>query len=465
LMKIPKVQSFARLVLGYFLLLSSMYMVLIFYVHFGIVHNIVSHNIKEKHDMLVYFKNSIIEEEQKNPQFDLNAYITQENRLFNRLKLDFVTRDRIEIRSADHKKIMRVALPDRDGRTAVAIKINLKQTSGYLVLYSAELNRINAGARNLTIFILATVLPSLLVGFFIFRRVYRRSSHLVGAVERISRGDYHTRVGLSGNDEYTLIGQAFNDMAASIEKSTEKLKAIDEQRRKFIADISHELATPLTSIQGFVETLQMQELKLSIAEQQGYLKIVWEETERLSYLVKDLLELARIDAGTMTLMRDRIICEQFLLEFAKRNSLRLKEKQVELQWIVEPGLWIYADYRRLEQIFQNLLDNALKHSEQLHQVTVTFSETPEYSRVSFTDDGSGIPSQHLERVFDSFYKVVKRPEQSSSFNSNGLGLSIVKRLVELHGGTIQVESQLGVGTTFVLIFPKTNPEDHFAERN
>jgi signal transduction histidine kinase len=452
LMKIPKMQSYARLVFGFFILLSSVYAIQLFYVHFGVMRNIVPHNVKEKHDMLVYIKNSIIEDEKQNPHFDLNKYIAQQNRSFSRLNLDFVTRDQIEIKDPKQKSVLRVTLPDRNDRTAVAIRINLQHTSGYLVLYSAELNRINAGARTLTIFMLATVIPSLLVGFFIFRRVYRRSAQLVTAVEKISQGDYQTRTNIPGNDEFSLIGRAFNGMAASIEKSTEELKAVDEQRRKFIADISHELATPLTSIQGFVETLQMEDLKLSVAEQQEYLKIVWGETERLSYLVKDLLELARIDAGTITLIRDPIICEQFLIEFAKRNSLKLKEKKVRLKWESEPDQLIYADYRRLEQIFQNLLDNAIKHSDQLHQVTVIFSKTTDATQIVFQDDGSGIPAEHLERVFDSFYKVVNRPNQNSS--SNGLGLSIVKRMVELHGGTIRVESQVGVGTTFVMVFPK-----------
>jgi signal transduction histidine kinase len=451
-MKIPKMQSYTRVVFGFFILLSSVYAIQLFYVHFGMMHNIATHNLKEKHDMLIYMKNTITKEEQQNPQFNLTKYITEQNRHFSRLNLGFVTKDEIEIKGPKQKSVLQVTLPDRNDRSAVAIRIKLQQTSGYLVLYSAELRRINAGARALTLFMLATVLPSLLVGFFIFQRAYRRSSQLVTAVDKISQGDYQTRTNVPGNDEFSLIGRAFNDMAASIEKSTAELKAVDAQRRKFIADISHELATPLTSIQGFVETLQMEDLKLSATEQKEYLKIVWGETERLSYLVKDLLELARIDAGTITLIRDPIICEQFLIEFVKRNSLKLKEKDVLFEWQSKPDQLIYADYRRLEQVFQNLLDNAIKHSDQLHQVTVTFNETPEKTQIVFRDDGSGIPAEHLDRVFDSFYKVVNRPDHNSS--SNGLGLSIVKRMVELHGGTIRVESQVGVGTTFVMEFPK-----------
>ncbi|MGE5581130.1 MAG: sensor histidine kinase [Bacillota bacterium] len=453
-MKIPKMRSYFRLFLGFFILLASFNIIQFLFLRLLVIQN-VPYYLKERHDVLLNIKNNILEEAKRDPHFDLEAYIAHQNKTYNRLKLDFVTKNKVEIQKVyhNHNFLLRVTLPERQNRPASAIRLQLPRASGYLVLYHAtEYNRLNNGSVALAAFMLISIVLSLIAGFFMFQKIYWRSTQLVTAVEKISKGDYSVRTNISGNDEFGLLGKAFNDMAASIEKATQELKAIDQQRRRFVADISHELATPLTSIQGFVETLQMEELHLSPAKQQEYLKIVWEETERLSYLVKDLLELARIDAGTISLSYDRIDCQQFLKEFAKRNSLKLKGKQVELLWDAEPGQLIYADYRRLEQIFQNLLDNSLKHSDKLHKVEIIFGETERKTKILFRDDGSGIAEQHLARIFDSFYKVVNRPDQNSS--SNGLGLSIVKRMVELHGGTITVESRINKGTTFIIEFPK-----------
>ena len=303
--------------------------------------------------------------------------------------------------------------------------------------------------RMLSGFMQVALVPSLIFGFFIFRWLYRRSSTLLEAVKQLSHGQYQTRVVLRGNDEFASIGMALNEMAASIEKFTDELKAIDQQRRQFIVDVSHELSTPLTSIKGYLETLQMTELQLSETEQRSYLQIAAQETDRLSLFVKELLDLARFDAGTITLERDRIDCGQFLEQFHKRNTLLLKEKGLRLEYRTQTGQFIYADYRRLEQIIQNLFNNSLQHSKGLTEISIACSETDGWSIIRFSDDGCGIPAEDQPRIFERFYRAKNRSRESG----NGLGLAIVKKLVELHGGNITVESGPVSGVTFNLTFP------------
>jgi signal transduction histidine kinase len=456
-MKTPKIHSYIRLVAGFFLLLATFFIVQSLVLHFSISRNFIPLYFRERHDVVRHIKEEILREAERDPHFVLKDYIARHNARYTRIKLEFVPRDHLQKKNGRTFILKTPGAPPRELLRAVSL--NYKGADGYLILYSNRFQALSATLNGLSIFMVITLLPSLIIGFFIFRKIYRKSSILVEAVEKVSQGDYSVRVNLSGNDEYSQIGQAFNKMAASIAKSTRELTEMDLQRRRFIADISHELATPLTSLKGYVETMRMEELKLTNKEQQQYLGIVWDETERLSLLVKDLLELARMDAGTIRLEQDRIDCREFMKSFANRNALQLKQKGVSLEWQAGPRQLIYADYRRLEQIMQNLLDNALKHSTGLMKVSVNFSGNAQQTVITLYDDGNGIPSEHLTRIFERFYKVNGElivSDLKQYGGDSGLGLSIVKGLVELHGGKIKVESNVGQGTTFIMEFPAQN---------
>lgn len=453
MLKMPKIRSYIRLVSGFFIVFSVFFIMQSLMLHFRIVRNIIPFYFREKQDMVQHIKNELIQDIERDPSFDINKYITKHNARFNRLQLGFISGNKL-----DHQKNkLLLEINQNSNRDLIsAVPMNIKGIHGYLILYSDRFRSLSLTVNILTLFMVITLLPALLIGFMIFRMIYRKSTLLVAAVEKVSQGDYSIRVNLNGNDEFSQIGRAFNKMAASIEKSTCELREMDSQRRKFIADISHELATPLTSLKGYVETLRMEELKLSNEEQQQYLGIVWDEAERLSFLVKDLLELGRMDAGTIMIECDRVDCQEFMKSFYQRNMLQLKLKGVNLEWVLKSGQSIWADYHRLEQIMQNLLDNALKHSAKLSEVLVTFEENTQNTVISFSDNGNGIPTEHLQRIFERFYKV-NGELVANSFTGNGgdsgLGLSIVKGLVELHGGKIEVLSNIGQGTKFLIEFP------------
>jgi signal transduction histidine kinase len=466
LMKILKVRSYIRLVLVFYIIFAVFFIIQSVVLHFGITRNIMPFYFGEKKEMALHIKHEIILEASRNPNFDLEKYIAKQNRGFSRLKLGFISKshqtpekNRFSIRYQYKAYPPGGALPGPPpgmmGSVPLVLNTRGRNYNGYLILFSNRFQALNNRTNIFFGFMLATLLPPLIFGFFISRNAYRKSSILVEAVEKVSRGDYQTRVTLTGDDEYSQIAKAFNKMASSIETNTQKLKDMDQQRRQFIADISHELATPLTAIKGYVETLRMEDFNSSEAEQRQYLGIVWDETERLSLLVKDLLEQARMDAGTMTLEPAWIDCEEFLKVFSNRNSLVLKKKGVVLEWQVETGQFIYADYRRLEQILQNLLENALRYSKGITKVFIALNENNENTILTIGDDGAGISPEHLGRIFERFYKAPFvsgfLPENSGS--ASGLGLSIVKGLVELHGGKITVSNIEGK-TIFTLEFPR-----------
>lgn len=450
-MKIPKAHSYLWLVAGFFLIFAAFFITQSIILRFGIVNRMMPSYNWEKREMAGHIREEILHEAKQDPRFNLDDYIARQNKKFFRLKLEFIRENHQPFPKG---RILIIPPPPPKNRRPMmeAVPLSVAGERGYLVLYSNRFRRYNGTLNLLSSIMLFALLPALVIGFFMFRKGYRKSSLLLEAVEQVSQGNYQTRVDLSGDDEYGLIGQAFNKMAASIEKSTRELKAMDQQRRQFIADISHELATPLTSIKGYVETLQMEELHLTQAEQAEYLGIVKQETERLNFLVKDLLELARMDAGTINLEPESIDCSEFLKAFINRNALRIRDSGVRIDWETAPGQLIYADYRRLEQILQNLLDNALKHTAQVRQVMIRFQETPEITQIRFSDDGCGIAPEHLSRIFDRFYRVSHLPKENNG--TCGLGLAIVKGLVELHRGTITVQSSLERGTTFELEFPR-----------
>ncbi|HEX3044847.1 MAG TPA: HAMP domain-containing sensor histidine kinase, partial [Bacillota bacterium] len=400
-MPAPKIRSYIRLVTIFFLLFALFFTAQPIIFYFGFARHIIPFYNREKQEMALHIKEEILREAAENPNFSLAKFIQKYNMQFKRLNLQFVPG--LPKFSANHKTQGSQIFKRRPGNIE-AIPLQLKQESGYLVLTSGKFSRLNAGLNFLIAFMFFTVLPSFIIGFLIFRKMNRRSEVLVNAVRRVSQGDYSTRVTLPGNDEFSQIGRAFNEMTASVEQYTRELKTMDLQRRQFIADISHELSTPLTSIKGYVETLQMEELGLSGAEQQQYLQIVQTEADRLAFLVKGLLELARMDAGTIKLEREEIDCREFGAGFIRRNQLPLKKGGLTLTWDAAPGQLIYADFRRLEQILQNLLDNALKHSAGLDKVEVQFTEDGRQSVIQFSDNGSGIAPEHLNRVFERFYR-------------------------------------------------------------
>ena len=271
------------------------------------------------------------------------------------------------------------------------------------------------------------------------RRIARPLDDLVDASNKVADGDYTVRVEEKGPPEIYSLMQGFNSMA-------ERLQMHDQQRRNMLADLSHELRTPITVIQGNVEGI----LDGLYPADSARLKSILEETQILARLVDDLRTLALAESGALRLKREPTNLAELVREAVAGFESQIQEKELRVQMSLDEGEEANVDPQRVREVLNNLLSNALRYSPRGGEVEVRLTEAgtgPErQSTVSIQDQGPGIEPELLSHVFDRFYK-------SSDSGGMGLGLSIAKYLVEAHGGNIWVDSEMGSGTKISFTLP------------
>ena len=228
---------------------------------------------------------------------------------------------------------------------------------------------------------------------------------------------------------------------------TERLELV---RQEFLSNVSHELRTPLTSIMAFVETLESG-AKEDPESCQRFLSIIRKNASRMHMLIDDILELTAIEGGAIQLQPAPVDLHALVNEVGASLTNQAQARNITLENNVAAGVLVYADSRRLEQMLTNLVDNGIKFGHENGSVSIAHQSGPR-DQISVTDNGDGIPAQHLERLFERFYRVDRA--RSREMGGTGLGLAIVKHLALLHGGEITVESELGKGSTFTMHLPK-----------
>ena len=229
---------------------------------------------------------------------------------------------------------------------------------------------------------------------------------------------------------------------------TERLELV---RQEFLSNVSHELRTPLTAIMAFVETLESG-AREDPESCQRFLSIIRKNASRMHGLIDDILELTTIEGGNVQLRAAPVDLHALVDDVYASLATRADAQSIKLRNEVAPGTLVYADARRLEQMLTNLVDNGIKFTRANSTVTVSH-EAGTRDRILVSDNGDGIPAQHLERLFERFYRVDRA--RSREMGGTGLGLAIVKHLALLHGGEITVQSELGKGSTFTIHLPKT----------
>jgi signal transduction histidine kinase len=288
------------------------------------------------------------------------------------------------------------------------------------------------------------------MAFFIFRPTQRRLQNLQRTAAAIGSGETSARAAEQGGDEVAALAQAFNQMAADLDARVRELRESDRARRQLLADVSHELMTPLTAMRGYLETLGMPQAVRDQADRDRYLQIVMDETLRLESIIGDLLELARLEGGGTKLELEDVPVEELFARAADRHGAALRDKDITLDTHIASGAeTVHGDGRRLEQALQNLVANAVRHTPRGGRISLAADPARaadgSQPRVKLTvrDTGPGIAPEHLPLIFDRFYKADASREHQAA--GSGLGLSIVKAIVERHGGTIAASS--GAGTT------------------
>jgi signal transduction histidine kinase len=299
------------------------------------------------------------------------------------------------------------------------------------------------------------VLGATLAALLIFGPTRRRLRAVENAAQRLGGGDLSARAPERGGDEVAAVATAFNSMADDLSARAAALAASDRARRQLLADVSHELTTPLTALRGYLETLRMAELNLDEATRERYLGIMSDETGRLERIIGDLLELARLEGGGGSITFQEVPVVELFERVLARHERASQAARVRMTTSIAPGAeTLMGDQDRLEQVLQNLAANALRYSPAGSTIALDARPSADGIVLTVSDAGSGIPAEHLPHIFDRFYKVegsrAVQPTEAWT-NGSGLGLSIVKAIVERHGGRISVTSEPG-RTVFTLAF-------------
>jgi signal transduction histidine kinase len=293
-----------------------------------------------------------------------------------------------------------------------------------------------------------------IAALLVFRPASRRLRDLQKAAIALGSGETGVRASEAGGDEVTSLARTFNDMAARLEERSTLLDASNRTRGQLLADVSHELTTPLAAIRGYVETLDMPNLAIDDATRSRYLRIIHEETNRLEHIVGDLLDLAKLEGGGGTFKAEPVLVAQLFERIHKRHDQVLRSRDITLQTdVAEDASLVRGDQNRLEQALQNLVANAVRHTPEGGRVVVAADRVPAGVRLSVQDNGMGIPEEHLSRVFDRFYKVDVSRTGTALPSGSGLGLSIVQAIVTRHGGTVTASNPPGGGARFEIVLP------------
>lgn len=301
--------------------------------------------------------------------------------------------------------------------------------------------------------VLGSLTIALLVGLVLFFILTRRLRRLSDSMEQFQAGSFSNHTPYGGTpkgDEIDRLGASFDNMAERITAQLAALEQKDALRREMVAQVSHDLRTPLAALRGYLESLKLKEDELSPEERADYLAIALRQSERLSRRIAELFELAKLDAQETKPESEPFALAELAQDVVQKFQLKAQEKRLRLELEPADGLpFVYADIALTERVLENLIGNALRHTPTGGTIKVSLQQQDEMINISVTDSGSGIAEADLPLVFKSFY----RAKDQQHGDSTGLGLAIAKRIVELQGGEIGVVSQLGEGSRFGFTLP------------
>jgi signal transduction histidine kinase len=281
---------------------------------------------------------------------------------------------------------------------------------------------------------------STIIAIVLARSIYHPVQRVSQAAERIAQGRYDQEIPIAGPKEIKGLAMRFNEM-------TRKVKESQQQLRHFVADVSHQLKTPLTSIQGFTQAILDGTAQDSDTRERA-VEVIDEESKRMIRQVNELLELSRMQAGQLQMTQELVDIKELLLHCQEIFSLRAEEKGIRLTTQIEPLTPVTGDADRLEQVFINLLDNAIKNTPAQGEVSIIAHNNADNSvQIAVADNGPGIPPEQLPHVFERFYQA------GGLRTGTGLGLAIAREIVLAHSGRIEASSEPGALTKFMVTLP------------
>ncbi|MDN5214538.1 HAMP domain-containing sensor histidine kinase [Fulvivirgaceae bacterium BMA12] len=327
----------------------------------------------------------------------------------------------------------------------------------YVVLASEEYETASQTLFNSYILRLSTssmiiaFLAAVIVGLLAIWVITKNLNMVIQTVNKFKNGDLNARINLKSRGELRMLGDTFNEMADTTVKNIEGLKGLERLRRELLANVSHDLRTPITSIYGYAETLLLKINENDSEEQQRYLNIILQNTEKLKNLVDELFEFSKLEAKQVKLNPEPFSIVELVQDVTAKYKILADKKNIEIATILPDDLpLIYADIALVDRAIQNLVDNAIKYTKEGGKISFEFMKVEKAIQVNIKDTGCGIPEDDLPLIFDRYHKGTNNKEAAPGF---GLGLAIVKKIVELHHSIISVKSKINEGTTFSFNLP------------
>ncbi len=320
------------------------------------------------------------------------------------------------------------------------------ETIGVVLLSSPlsdMMERLYALQDRMILYFVIAAAVAMVVALIFSRVITKPIASLTRGIQRMGRGDLSVRVPVKGSGELRRLAETFNAMS-------EKLEMLDKSRNQFVSNASHELKTPLATMKILLESIVYQP-EMDAEVRTDFLTDINKEIDRLSAIISDLLTLVSMDSKTMRLNRETVSLAQIVTDNAHRLAPVIEQKRLDVKLQLSDRCEMYADAAKLTQVVYNLMDNAIKYTQEGGSVRVRLIRSGRDAILTVSDNGPGIPKEDQAHIFDRFYRVDKA--RSRNTGGTGLGLSIVHQMVLMHGGSISVESEEGHGSTFTVELP------------
>ena len=346
------------------------------------------------------------------------------------------------------KKIFSVAPVIRNGS---------QQGYIYVVLAGEEYDAVSKSLTQNFLFqvglrgIILTLLVTLCLGLIIIRFITKNITRILEVMQKFRQGDLSARVEVKSAGDIKQVGDIFNEMADILTQNIEKLKEVEILRRELIANVSHDLRTPISIIQGYIETLQMKTAILTPDERKHYLDIIAESTGKLEKLVSELFELSKLEANQVIPVKEPFFISELINDINSKYQLLAKEKNITISTFLSKELPpVFADISLIERVMQNLIDNAMKFTPDGGKIIIKTNKNEGCVEVTVTDTGIGVPENERQQIFGRYYKANNFTDLK---DRTGLGLAIIKKILDLHDSSLDLVTEVNTGSSFIFSLP------------
>ncbi|GAB4286241.1 MAG: ATP-binding protein [Ignavibacteriaceae bacterium] len=303
---------------------------------------------------------------------------------------------------------------------------------------------------------LLTLFAALALGLVAIRFITKNLTTISKTVKDFKNGDLNARIRFkSGKGELAELADNFNEMADTILDNIKKIRSMENLRSELIANVSHDLRTPLAVIHGYIETLIIKQNELSAEEKKKHLHTILKSTEKLKNLVAQLFEYSKLESMQIKLNKEPFFITELIQDVSHKYQLLAKEKGIAIKLLAPKEIpLVHADLALIDRVLQNLIDNAIKFTPEGGSITIELNNEKTNVQVSISDTGRGIPDTEIAHIFERYHKA--RPDDQE-VEGAGLGLAIVKKIIDIHNSTIQVKSKINHGTSFIFNLPSYVP--------